>query len=75
MGHCLMDVNHNVAPRTETMVRGDLNLTTGGSDRPVNGPKRISDPVPPRTIDFDSGEKGNPVTFLRNNNAAIVAPF
>lgn len=70
MGHILMDNNHALVA-TEMMGAGS---PVGSNERVVNGPKRISDPVPPRTIAFDSGFKGNPVTMLRTTNSAVIAP-
>jgi hypothetical protein len=71
MGHILMDNNHALVA-TEMMGAGS---PVGANERVVNGPKRISDPVLPRTIAFDSGVNGNPVTFLRTNNAGVIGPF
>lgn len=71
MGHILMDNNHALVA-TEMMGAGS---PVGANERVVNGPKRISDPVAPRTIAYDSGFKGNPVTMLRTDNAGVIDPF
>lgn len=71
MGHILMDNNHALVA-TEMMGAGS---PVGANERVVNGPKRISDPVAPRTIGFDSGFQGNPVTMLRTDNAGVIAPW
>jgi len=71
MGHILMDNNH-AQVATEMMGAGS---PVGANERVVNGPKRISDPVPPRTIAFDSGVNGNPVNMLRNNNPGVIGAF
>jgi hypothetical protein len=68
VGHILMDVNH-AQTATEMMGAGS---PVGANERVVNGPKRISDPTPPRAINFDSGQSGNPVTFLRNDNTTGI---
>jgi hypothetical protein len=41
----------------------------------VNGPKRISDPIPPATVSYDGGTKGNPVTMLRTDNTGVTGSF
>jgi hypothetical protein len=71
MGHILMDNNHALVA-TEMMGAGS---PVGANERVVNGPKRISDPVPPRTIAYSSGFAGNPVTMLRTNNPGVIDPF
>ncbi len=71
IGHILMDVNH-AQVATEMMGAGS---PVGANERVVNGPKRISDPFPPRVVRFDSGEQGNPVQFLRNNNQGLLEGF
>jgi hypothetical protein len=71
MGHILMDNTHALVA-TEMMGAGS---PVGSNERVVNGPKRISDPVAPRTIGYDSGFKGNPVTMLRNTNTGVIGSF
>jgi len=68
MGHILMDTNH-ARVATEMMGAGS---PVGANERVVNGPKRISDPTPPRTIAFDNGVTGNPVTMLRTANTGVI---
>jgi hypothetical protein len=69
MGHILMDANHATVA-TEMMGAGS---PVGANERVVGGPKRISDPDPPRTIRFDDGQAGNPVTMLRTANTGVHA--
>jgi hypothetical protein len=71
MGHILMDNNHALVA-TEMMGAGS---PVGANERVVNGPKRISDPVPPRTIGFTGGFQGNPVTMLRTDNTGVIDPW
>ena len=71
MGHILMDANHALVA-TEMMGAGS---PVGANERVVNGPKRISDPVPPATIAFTGGVTGNPVTMLRIDNLGVVDPW
>ncbi len=71
MGHILMDNNHALVA-TEMMGAGS---PVGANERVVNGPKRISDPVPPRAIAFAGGVSGNPVTMLRTSNPVVIEPF
>jgi len=71
MGHILMDNNHALVA-TEMMGAGS---PVGANERVVNGPKRISDPVPPHTIGFSGGFQGNPVTMLRTDNAGVIDPW
>lgn len=71
MGHILMDNNHALVA-TEMMGAGS---PVGANERVVNGPKRISDPIPPATIAYDSGFKGNPITMLRTDNPGVTGPF
>jgi hypothetical protein len=68
MGHILMDANHATVA-TEMMGAGS---PVGANERVVNGPKRISDPVPPQTIGFTGGVTGNPVTLLRTANTGVI---
>lgn len=69
MGHILMDRGHAI-PATEMMGAGS---PVGSHERVVNGPKRISDPIPPKTIAFSDGKPaGNPVTFIRTGNTALL---
>jgi len=69
MGHILMDRGH-ANPATEMMGAGS---PVGSHERVVQGPKRISDPLPPKTIAFSDGKPaGNPVTFIRTGNAALL---
>jgi hypothetical protein len=68
MGHILMDNTHAQVV-TEMMGAGS---PVGANERVVNGPKRISDPLPPGTIAFPGGVNGNPVTMLRQNNPALI---
>jgi hypothetical protein len=69
-GHILMDRVHSLGSKTEMMT-----ARVPANSRAVTGPKRISDPVLPRTIKFDLGQNGNPVTFLRTDNTGITEPF
>jgi hypothetical protein len=71
MGHILMDNNHALVA-TEMMGAGS---PVGANERVVNGPKRISDPIPPRTIAYSGGFRGNPVTMLRTDNPGVIDPF
>ena len=69
MGHILMDRGHAI-PATEMMGAGS---PVGSHERVVNGPKRISDPLPPKKIAFSDGKPaGNPVMFIRTGNAALL---
>ena len=67
LGHILMDANHATVA-TEMMGNGS---PVGANERVVGGPKRISDPDAPRTINFDDGQAGNPVTLLRTANTGV----
>ena len=71
MGHILMDNNHALVA-TEMMGAGS---PVGANERVVNGPKRISDPIPPATISYSGGFKGNPVTMLRTDNTGVTGSF
>ncbi len=71
MGHLLMDDGH-AQVATEMMGAGS---PVGANERVVNGPKRISDPIPPATVSYDGGTKGNPVTMLRTNNTGVTGSF
>ena len=71
MGHILMDNNHALVA-TEMMGAGS---PVGANERVVNGPKRISDPVPPRTIGYTGGFQGNPVTMIRTDNNGVTGPW
>jgi hypothetical protein len=70
LGHILMDENHEIV-RTEMMVQGDRSLVKA-NERLVNAPKRISDPPAPRTNEFDTGTRANPVTLLRTANTQVT---
>jgi hypothetical protein len=70
MGHILMDAGH-ADLAIEMMVAGDKTLA-GADERVVYGPKRISDPLPPSSIEFDGWFKGNSVAMLRSANPGVL---
>jgi len=73
VGHTLMDVNGSHAvPVTELLTNGS---PVGANERVVNGPKRISDPVAPRTVAYADGTRANPVTLLRTATAELIDAF
>ncbi len=66
-----MDDDHALVA-TEMMGAGS---PVGANERVVNGPKRISDPIPPATVSYYGGTKGNPVTMLRTDNTGVTGSF
>jgi len=70
LGHALMDIGIHVKRATDLMVSGTNGNKVSDSDEyKVGGPKRISD----QELDFDNGTtKGNPITYMRDNNGDVI---